>query len=262
MAAIAPPLAAWPARRRNSIVRGEVLWRARPTRFGGFSPGFAAEHPLNPISRRYSRKCRSASLPWVTATKDLERIFDPFFATKEVGSGTGLGRATVYGIIKQTGGFVFAESAGAGARFTILLPCHEGRAATDLTGGGTVLLVEDENPVRLFGARALRSKGYKVVEAHNGEDALELLRDENFDLLITDMIMPNVNGAAVIAAARETRPELPVICISGYTEESIAKEMDNFADLRFLAKPFSPQDLAGMVKDAIDESERAAGPPA
>ncbi|HAA92571.1 MAG TPA: hybrid sensor histidine kinase/response regulator [Rhodospirillaceae bacterium] len=205
--------------------------------------------------------------------ENLERIFDPFFTTKEVGSGTGLGLATVYGIIKQTGGFVFAESAGtgAGARFIIYLPCHEGeaattpvieasRAATDLTGGGTVLLVEDEDPVRLFGARALRSKGYKVVEAHNGEVALELLRDENFDLLITDMIMPNVNGAAVIAAARKSRPELPVICISGHTEESMAKEMDNFADLRFLAKPFSLQDLAGMVKDAIADGDRPAGP--
>lgn len=196
---------------------------------------------------------------------DIERIFDPFFTTKEVGSGTGLGLATVYGIIKQTGGFVFAESEGIGqgAQFTIYLPCHDGQdqqaapadpalTSSDLTGGGTVLLVEDEDPVRLFGARALRSKGYKVVEAQNGEVALELLREERFDLLITDMVMPHVNGAAVIAAARRAHPELPVICISGYTEESMAKEMDNIANLNFLAKPFSLKDLAGMVKDAME----------
>ncbi len=203
---------------------------------------------------------------------DLERIFDPFFTTKEVGSGTGLGLATEYGIIKQTGGVIFAESEGAGrgAQFTIYLPCHEGenqgaatpedaRTSSDLTGGGTVLLVEDEDPVRLFGARALRSKGYKVIEASNGEVALELLREERFDLLITDMIMPHVNGATVITAARKAYPEMPVICISGYTEESMAKEMHNIKNLKFLAKPFSLKDLAGMVKNAMDDGVSHTG---
>jgi two-component system cell cycle sensor histidine kinase/response regulator CckA len=205
------------------------------------------------------------------ADADMERIFDPFFTTKEVGAGTGLGLATVHGIIRQTGGYVIAENAGAGmgARFNIYLPCHEGvvpevdnadlpRAHADLTGGGTVLLVEDEDPVRLFAARALRSKGYKVVEAHNGAVAVELLRDESFDLLITDMIMPKVNGADVIAAARKRRPDLPVICIFGYTEESMAKEMAKFADLNFLAKPFSLKDLAAQVKEAIEVPDAAA----
>lgn len=131
------------------------------------------------------------------------------------------------------------------------------RPASDLTGGGTVLLVEDEDPVRLFGARALRSKGYKVVEAQNGQVAMELLRSEHFDLLITDLMMPNINGATVIAAARAARPDLPVICISGYMEESMAKEMEKFSNLNFLAKLFSLKDLAGMVKDAM--AARGAG---
>src|SRR5262249_26005804 len=136
---------------------------------------------------------------------NLERIFEPFFSTKEVGSGTGLGLSTVYGIVKQTGGFIFVDSQpDHGAVFQIYLPRHyavEGAAAarpgpetieaipvTDLTGIGTVLLVEDEDPVRIFGARALRNKGYKVLEAKSGEDALETIRGgQQIDLLITDV---------------------------------------------------------------------------
>ena len=203
------------------------------------------------------------------APDTLEHIFEPFFTTKEVGSGTGLGLSTVYGIVKQTGGFVLAESEGPGkgACFTIFFKrdrsateedgtdAGEGeRALLDVTGGGTVLLVEDEDPVRLFGARALRSKGYKVIEARTGEAALELLRGTEFDLLITDMVMPKVGGAEVIRAARRTAPSLPVICISGYTQESVAKEVESIENLYFLAKPFSLKQLAGTVKTALQKS--------
>ena len=199
----------------------------------------------------------------------LDRIFDPFFTTKEVGSGTGLGLATVYGIIKQTEGFIFADSEGEakGSTFTIYLQRYDGPeektsakapaerppAAKDLTGGGTILLVEDEDPVRLFGARALRSKGYRVIEAVNGENAIELLGGEDIDLLITDMVMPKVDGATVVAAARRKYPNLPVICISGYAEESVIREVESMDNVNFLAKPFSLRQLAGKVKDVLVE---------
>ncbi len=197
----------------------------------------------------------------------LERIFEPFYTTKEVGAGTGLGLATVYGIIKQSGGYISAESdgAGRGTLFTLYFQrdnsadeenrnrASEGDAARfDVTGGGTVLLVEDEDPVRLFGARALRGKGYKVVEARTGEAAVQLLRAGTYDLLITDMVMPKVGGAEVIKEARKCNPDLPVICISGYTEESVAKEVETFENMHFLAKPFSLKQLAGTVKNAIE----------
>jgi two-component system cell cycle sensor histidine kinase/response regulator CckA len=201
----------------------------------------------------------------------LDRIFDPFFTTKEVGSGTGLGLATVYGIIKQTGGFIFADSEGEtkGSVFTIYLQRYEGTeertsarapverppAAKDLTGGGSILLVEDEDPVRMFGARALRSKGYHVVEARNGEQAIELLNDSDFDLLITDMVMPKADGAAVVAAARKRMPTIPVICISGYAQESVIREVESLDNVNFLAKPFSLRQLASKVKDVLDKPD-------
>jgi two-component system cell cycle sensor histidine kinase/response regulator CckA len=200
----------------------------------------------------------------------LERIFDPFFTTKEVGSGTGLGLATVYGIIKQTGGFIFADSDGEtkGSIFTIYLQRYDGPeertsarapverppAAKDLTGGGSILLVEDEDPVRMFGARALRSKGYNVTEARNGEQAIELLNESAFDLLITDMVMPKADGAAVVAAARQRMPEIPVICISGYAQESVIREVESLENVSFLAKPFSLRQLASKVKDVLEKT--------
>ena len=167
--------------------------------------------------------------------ENLVRIFEPFFSTKEVGSGTGLGLSTVYGIVKQTGGFVFVDSApGSGATFFIYLPRHEhgeavvsarvepGESANrDLTGAGTVLLVEDEDPVRLFSARALRNKGYKVIEAKSGEAALEVIHraTEQIDLLVTDVVMPRMDGPGLIREVRQTHPDMKVIFISGYTEE-------------------------------------------
>jgi two-component system cell cycle sensor histidine kinase/response regulator CckA len=201
---------------------------------------------------------------------NLERIFEPFFSTKEVGSGTGLGLSTVYGIVKQTGGFIFVDSEpGHGAVFKIYLPRHyaaegaltapaETEAAEvlpvkDLTGIGTVLLVEDEDPVRIFGARALRNKGYKVLEAKSGEDALETIRDggENIDLLITDVVMPRMDGPALIREVRETHPDLKVIFISGYTEDAFRQRLDSDSEIHFLPKPFSLKQLAGKVKEVI-----------
>jgi two-component system, cell cycle sensor histidine kinase and response regulator CckA len=202
--------------------------------------------------------------------ENLERIFEPFFSTKEVGSGTGLGLSTVYGIVKQTGGFVFVESEpDHGAAFVILLPRLEGEegaaaakpeiaeppAPRDLTGAGTVLLVEDEDPVRLFSARALRNKGYKVLEAKSGEAALQIITGgENVDLLVTDVVMPRMDGPALIKEVRTMRPDMKVIFISGYTEDAFRKRLGNESDIHFLPKPFSLKQLAGKVKEVMHEN--------
>jgi two-component system cell cycle sensor histidine kinase/response regulator CckA len=200
---------------------------------------------------------------------NLARIFDPFFSTKELGSGTGLGLSTVYGIVKQTGGFVFVDShPGEGATFEIYLPRYQAAdgivaaasadaieppADKDLTGRGTVLLVEDEDPVRKFGARALRNKGYTVIEAESGEAALDVIRNaaETIDLLITDVVMPRLDGPGLVREVRETRPDIKVIFISGYAEDAFRQRLDRDSDIDFLSKPFSLKQLATKVKEVI-----------
>ncbi len=193
----------------------------------------------------------------------LERIFEPFFTTKPVGEGTGLGLSTVFGIIKQTDGYLYAENAAdGGALFSIYLPAFTEKVAesqspapsrADLTGEGSILLVEDEDPVRMFGARALRSKGYRVTEARTGQAALALLdqEEEAFDLLITDVVMPEMDGPALIEHVRATKPNMRVICISGYAESTFRDKLVEFDNLHFLAKPFTLQQLAGTVKEVM-----------
>jgi len=200
--------------------------------------------------------------------ENMSRIFDPFFSTKELGSGTGLGLSTVYGIVRQTGGFVFVESRpGRGAVFEIYLPHYIGTnatpnvrsdtgeplAGTDLTGCGRVLLVEDEDPVRKFGARALQNKGYDVIEAESGEAALEILRNapRKIDLLITDVVMPRLDGPGLVREVKEICPDIKVIFISGYTEDAFRQRLDSDGNIDFLPKPFSLKQLAAKVKDVI-----------
>nr|WP_281415098.1 PAS domain-containing sensor histidine kinase [Azospirillum picis] len=197
--------------------------------------------------------------------ENLQRIFEPFYTTKEVGSGTGLGLSTVYGIVRQTGGFVLVDSAvGEGTTFTILLPHHQGelrpvdtaepreRRSSDLTGTGTILLVEDEDAVRVFSARALRNKGYQVLEAKNGEAALQQIETAGarIDLLITDVVMPQMDGPTLARHVRVLRPEMRVIFISGYAEDRLG-EIDGVEVAHFLPKPFSLKQLATKVKEVI-----------
>ncbi|MFO1059793.1 MAG: response regulator [Dongiaceae bacterium] len=203
----------------------------------------------------------------------LDRIFDPFFSTKEVGQGTGLGLSTVYGIVKQTGGFVLVDSEpGRGSSFAIYLPRHAGAAAAepareggeavrDLTGMGTILLVEDEDAVRLFSARALRNKGYQVLEARNGEAALEILEVDNptVDLLVTDVVMPKMDGPTLAREIRLRRPDMKVIFISGYAEDDFRRRLGSDAGIQFLPKPFSLKQLAAKVKEALREGDRLPG---
>jgi two-component system cell cycle sensor histidine kinase/response regulator CckA len=194
----------------------------------------------------------------------LGKIFEPFFTTKEVGKGTGLGLSTVYGIVKQSGGFIFADSkVGEGTRFVIYLPVHveeasaakarkSGKAKQDeLWGSGTVLLVEDEPMVRAVAERALTRHGYTVITADNGEEALEVIsRGEDIDLLLSDVVMPGMDGPAMVAEARKQRPELKVLFMSGYAEEQLRQSL-GVDNAHFLAKPFSVQDLAEAAKRAI-----------
>ncbi len=197
------------------------------------------------------------------------RIFEPFFTTKEVGQGTGLGLSTAFGIVKQFGGHLFVDSTlGSGTTFSIYLPAWngevdvvteagDGRLDSDLSGTGTVLLVEDEDPVRLFAARALRSKGYTVIEARSGEAALELLEREapHLDLLITDVVMPGIDGPTLFRTVRETRPGLPVVCISGYSEDALRQRIVDVQGVAFLPKPFSLKQLAIAVKRAVASND-------
>ena len=194
----------------------------------------------------------------------LGKIFEPFFTTKEVGKGTGLGLSTVYGIVKQSGGFIFADSkVGEGTRFVIYLPVHReekpaGRSRSvakakkdELWGSGTVLLVEDEPMVRSVAERALTRHGYKVVTADNGEDALEVLRSgENIDLLITDVVMPGMDGPSMVLEARKTWPDLKILFMSGYAEEQLRKSID-IENVNFLPKPFSVTELAEAARRAV-----------
>ncbi len=203
-------------------------------------------------------------------TEYLERIFEPFFSTKEVGSGTGLGLSTVYGIVRQTGGYVLVESkVDDGTRVSVVLPHHRGSLdpataappvpefrdwpVPDLTGSETVMIVEDEDAVRVFGARALRNKGYRVLEAKTGRSALAQMEatEHPIDLLITDIVMPEMDGPSLIRAVRQTWPELKVICISGYAEDRFREHLRDQPGVAYLAKPFSLKQLASKVKEVL-----------
>ncbi len=199
----------------------------------------------------------------------LGKIFEPFFTTKEAGKGTGLGLATVYGIVKQSGGFLFADSeVGTGTTFTIYLPGYEPSEAetvelvavevakttesapADLSGKGRILLVEDEDAVRNIAAQTLAKRGYEVVEACDGEEALEILEDEEepFDLLISDVVMPGLDGPGLLEKARDLLTETRIVFISGYAAEQFSKTLSEEQEISFLPKPFTLTQLAEKVK--------------
>ncbi|MDE3061050.1 MAG: response regulator [Pseudomonadota bacterium] len=196
----------------------------------------------------------------------LQQIFEPFFSTKAVGSGTGLGLSTVYGIIKQTGGYIYvASQENEGTTFSLFFPAvapeenvaaaesesAEKSAAMDLTGKGTILLVEDETPVRIFAARALRNKGYTVLEADCGETAIELMakHGHEVEVIVTDVIMPGMNGPAMIDKIAPQFPNAKVIFISGYAEDVFVNNYGSERSFNFLAKPFTLKQLATKIKE-------------
>jgi two-component system, cell cycle sensor histidine kinase and response regulator CckA len=200
----------------------------------------------------------------------VEKIWEPFFSTKEVGKGTGLGLSTVYGIVKQTGGFIYCDSEiGKGTTFSIYLPRHypkpvdpsavaakeevkEKRA--DLTGKGRILLVEDEDAVRAFAIRALSSRGYTVIEADSGESALAVMEEqtEPFDLILSDVVMPEMDGPTLLRELRKRGVTTRVIFISGYAEDAFEKNLEGQTDFAFLPKPFSLKQLVEKVKEVME----------
>ncbi len=202
----------------------------------------------------------------------LGKIFEPFFTTKELGKGTGLGLSTVYGIVKQSGGFIFAESELApsphsGTTFSIYLPVHEPSSAqadpveaspakpapSAWSGGGRILLVEDEDTVRVVAERALVRAGFTVTAARDGEEGLERVQAdgaEPFDLVVSDVVMPIMDGPAMAREIRKLRPDLPFLFMSGYAEEQLRKEID-IPNMHFLPKPFSVAQIGEAVEGVL-----------
>lgn len=204
----------------------------------------------------------------------LEKIFEPFFTTKEVGKGTGLGLSMVYGIIKQTGGFIYCDSeVGKGTTFKIFLPRHieekgsdnapvavkekKAEKAADLSGSATVLLVEDEDAVRMGGVRALQSRGYTVHEAASGVEALEVLEELNgqVDIVVSDVVMPEMDGPTLLRELRKKHPDIKFIFVSGYAEDAFARNLPADAKFGFLPKPFSLKQLATAVKEMLEKED-------
>jgi two-component system cell cycle sensor histidine kinase/response regulator CckA len=213
----------------------------------------------------------------------LGKIFDPFFSTKEVGKGTGLGLSTVYGIIKQTGGFVYVDSAlHEGTTFRIFLPRHiasareaaeqaaeieapaithtmaaadqvKRAASADLTGEGTILLVEDEEGLRALNARGLASRGYTVLEAGNGVEAIDVLEKSGkpVDLVVSDVVMPEMDGPTLARELRNRNPSLKIIFVSGYAEDAFQKHLPEHGQYAFLPKPFTLKQLVAAVKETL-----------
>ena len=238
------------------------------------------------------RKMERASLPRgdyvrVTVTdqgcgmppETVGKIFDPFFTTKRTGEGTGLGLSTAYGIVKQTGGYIFCDSTvGEGTTFTLYFPAQrpgsqsQSPALTPVLGPMTadepddrirrILLVEDESPVRAFASRALKLRGFEVVEADSGERALDLLRDDRhgFDVFVTDVVMPGMDGPTWVRAALRDWPATPVIFMSGYTEVTLSDSTSPIPQALFLPKPFSLSDLVTSVENHLSGPAAPAQP--
>ncbi|MGQ2907278.1 MAG: cell cycle histidine kinase CckA [Aliihoeflea sp.] len=206
----------------------------------------------------------------------ISKIFEPFFTTKEVGKGTGLGLSMVYGIIKQTGGYIFCDSEeGTGTVFRIFLPRHVAAAldaaaseapaeipaaktdgaAKDLSGTATVLLVEDEDAVRMGGVRALSSRGYTVHEASSGVEALETFHElaGKVDIVVSDVVMPEMDGPTLLGELLKIQPDIKFVFVSGYAEDAFARNLPPEAKFGFLPKPFSLKQLATVVKDMLDQ---------
>jgi two-component system cell cycle sensor histidine kinase/response regulator CckA len=212
-----------------------------------------------------------------------EKIFDPFYTTKEIGKGTGLGLATVYGFIKQSGGFIYVDSElNKGATFSIFIPRYipaaddvrapdlpettapalagaisaaedARRTAADLTGQGTILLVEDEESLRMLNARGLTSRGYSVIEAGNGVEAIEQLEQHGgkVDLVVSDVVMPEMNGPKLFHELRKRNPAIRMIFVSGYAEDAFQDDMPDPETFDFLPKPFTLKQLVERVKETM-----------
>jgi two-component system cell cycle sensor histidine kinase/response regulator CckA len=201
----------------------------------------------------------------------LPKIFEPFFTTKDIGKGTGLGLSTVYGIVKQSGGYIYPlTEIDKGTTFRIMLPRYipqeietqteishtqEAQPPRDLTGEASILLVEDEESVRMVASQVLKSRGYTVHEAISGTDALDVMAEINnqVDLVVSDVVMPEMDGPSLLKELRKKQPNLKVIFVSGYAEDAFAKNLPEHEKFSFLPKPFSLKQLAEKVREVLDE---------
>jgi two-component system cell cycle sensor histidine kinase/response regulator CckA len=201
----------------------------------------------------------------------LPKLFEPFFTTKEQGKGTGLGLSTAYGIVKQSGGFIFADNITdktghpTGARFTVYFPVHRGEApkkreaaplvSSDWSAGGKLLLVEDEDMVRIVAERALARAGYEVTACANGEEGLAAILEGStqFDIVVSDVVMPGMDGPAMVRAIRAKLPNMPVLFMSGYAEEQLRRDID-IPDMHFIAKPFSVASIGDKVGAVLQQA--------
>ncbi|QKX01119.1 response regulator [Wolbachia endosymbiont of Dipetalonema caudispina] len=207
----------------------------------------------------------------------IQKAFDPFFSTKDISSGTGLGLSTVYGIIKQTEGYIYVTSKiDYGTKFRIFLPMVyildennikrsseeiEKPIVNEVKNNGTILLIEDEDSVREFATKTLQRKGFDVIEASMGSQALEIIskKNQHIDLIITDVIMPEVSGPEIVKKALIHRPNINVIFISGYAEDAFLKSDDiNIEDFHFLSKPFTLNELGNKVQSVLYKVEKTA----
>ncbi len=199
----------------------------------------------------------------------IEQIFEPFYTTKEAGKGTGLGLATVYGIVTQSGGYIFVESqVGQGTSFNIYLPCIDSKIISGekqiesnfiSIGRGTVLIVEDEELVRQLASQMLTECGYRVIEASNGIEALAIIenREYEIDLVVTDIVMPQMGGRELAEKLTEICPQLPVLFTSGYTDDEIIRSGVIKEEINFIQKPFTFETFTRKVGEKL--SDRKSG---
>ncbi len=241
--------------RTENITLDDPLWRDRAI----VAPG------------RYVRVSVEDSGTGIPADK-IQKVFEPFYTTKRTGEGTGLGLSTAYGIVKQTGGFIFADSTpGEGTVFQLLFPAHDAIQAPEKTPDeeiahnhpveGVVLLVEDEAPVRAFASRALQMRGLTVLEADSAESALELLKDTtlNVDVFVSDVVMPGIDGPSWVIRALQSRPETQVVFMSGYAAETFGEIQARIPNSLFLPKPFSLTDLTDIVQRQMMRAKSIPG---
>jgi two-component system cell cycle sensor histidine kinase/response regulator CckA len=201
--------------------------------------------------------------------KEVQKhIFDPFYTTKGKGKGTGLGLSTIYGIVKQNNGFIWVYSEpGQGSTFKVYLPKvekdvkaeeEEQPPVENLSGSETVLIVEDDNSLRKLAQKSLQSHGYRVLVAENGEDALRINKeyDGTIDLMVTDVVMPKMGGRETAKRLQQLHPQMKVIYMSGYTDDSIVHHGVLAPGLNFLEKPFSPEGLARKMREVLDYQQQ------
>jgi CheY-like chemotaxis protein len=239
------------------------------TRNAQLDTGYTSEHSMVQPGDYVQLAVSDTGLGMDEQTK--ARLFEPFFTTKELGKGTGLGLSTVYGIVKQSGGYIWVYSElGCGTTFKVYLPQVEAAATVDLPapapqaaprGSETVLVVEDEPALRAVARRVLQRQGYAVLEAADGDAALALVATHQgpLDLLVTDVVMPGLSGRDLADRLTAARPDLRVLFVSGYSGEALAHHGILDPDLAYLEKPFNPDALAMKVREVLDRPPR--GPP-